>query len=76
MLASAQIVCDEALDRLIEEINVALSAANWSTVVALTPALFEQASATGYDELAAVVADLYWIASDALHQPLAEGGRL
>jgi len=74
MLASAQIVCDEALDRLIEEINVALSAANWSAVVALTPTLYEQASVTGYDELAAVVADLHWIASDAVQFPLGEGG--
>lgn len=61
---------DVDLDGLIETINVALQAGEWSQVVALTAPLYEAACALGDEQLAELVQDLHWIANDALVYPL------
>ena len=58
------------LDGLIATINEALEAGDWPQVVALTVPLYEVACASGEGELAELVQDLHWIASDALAHPL------
>jgi hypothetical protein len=58
------------LDGLIDTINLALEAGEWSQVVALTIPLYEAACEVGETELAELVQDLHWIASDALAHPL------
>ena len=61
---------DVDLDGLIETINVALQAGEWSQVVALTVPLYAAACALGDEQLAELVQDLHWIANDALVYPL------
>lgn len=61
---------DVVLDELIDTINVALEAGEWSQVVALTVPLYEAACAVGDGQLAELVQDLHWIANDALTHPL------
>ena len=61
----------ERLEALIETVNVALEAGDWSLVVVLTAELYEVALVVGEACLAELVQDLHWIASDALAHPLA-----
>jgi hypothetical protein len=58
------------LDGLIATINAALEAGDWAQVVALTAPLYQAACEVGETELAELVQDLHWIASDALAHPL------
>jgi hypothetical protein len=60
----------ERLESLIETVNVALEAGEWSLVVVLTAELYEAALAMGEECLAELVQDLHWIASDAVAHPL------
>ena len=61
----------DGLEALIETVNVALDAGDWSLVVLLTAELYEAALAMGEECLAELVQDLHWIASDAVAHPLA-----
>jgi hypothetical protein len=59
-----------AFEPLIEAVNRALEAGNWSEVVALTSHLYGAAVAADEGQLAELVQDLHWIANDALAHPL------
>src|SRR5947207_11359195 len=59
-----------AIEPLIEAVNRALEAGNWSQVVALTSDLYAAAVAVEEGQLAELVQDLHWIANDVLAHPL------
>ncbi len=58
------------VDALIDVVNVALEAGDWSQVVELTATLYEAVVEMGDAQLAELVQDLHWIANDALVHPL------
>ena len=60
----------DGLEALIETVNVALEAGDWSLVVVLTAELYAAALSLGEECLAELVQDLHWIASDAVAHPL------
>ena len=59
----------EALESLIDAINIQLEAGYWSDVVILSAELYEALVALGDTEFAELVQDLHWIANDALVHP-------
>jgi hypothetical protein len=58
-----------SLDELIDAINVELEAGDWEAVLSMTPTLYDAAVEAGDRQLAALVADMQWIAQDALEHP-------
>ena len=60
----------EIVEQLVDAVNVALDAGEWSQVVTLTADLYVAALRIGDAEFAELVQDLHWIANDALLHPL------
>jgi hypothetical protein len=60
----------EVVERLVDAVNVALDAGEWSQVVTLTTDLYVAALHVGDVEFAELVQDLHWIANDALVHPV------
>jgi hypothetical protein len=60
----------EMTEQLIDAVNVALEAGDWSQVVGLTTDLYAAALSVGEADLAELVQDLHWIATDALAHPV------
>jgi hypothetical protein len=61
------------MEALIDAVNQALSAGDWSQVVMLTEQLYDVALSAGEQPFAELVQDLHWIANDALVHPLEAG---
>ena len=59
----------EAVEQLIDAINIQLEVGNWSDVVLLSAQLYEMLVTLGDTEFAELVQDLHWIANDALVHP-------
>lgn len=59
----------DTVEGLIDAVNIALEAGDWAEVAALTPVLHQAALAMGEHDLADLVQDLHWIASDAVAHP-------
>jgi DNA-binding GntR family transcriptional regulator len=62
------------MEALIEAVNQALEAGDWSHVVTLTQQLYDVALSAGEPQFAELVQDLHWNANDALVHPLEVGG--
>jgi len=58
------------MESLIDAVNAALEAGDWSQVVALTAHLYEMACSEGETLFAELVQDLHWMSHDALVHPL------
>jgi len=63
----------EVVEQLVDAVNVALDAGEWSQVVQLTTELYMAALHLGDGVFAELVQDLHWIANDALLHPLEVG---
>jgi hypothetical protein len=61
------------MEVLIDAVNLALEAGDWSQVVVLTEQLYAAAQACGEQQFAELVQDVHWIANDALLHPLEVG---
>lgn len=63
----------DVIERLTDEVNMALEMGDWSQVVTLTADLYAAALHVGDAEFAELVQDLHWIANDALVHPMVVG---